>query len=211
MDTIKNYISFIANIITIVLATYAIILGLSKKTKTLTGFKINYYVSRIFKTGIIIFVSGIIFQFTKDIILSIIKDDFMSLTGKLTSFIFIITSDIFLFWLIAPIIWKSSFAYTIEFVNLFLPNSYKINTQRFKNEIIFRIDQATYGKDSNIVDVTDKLQQMIKNDSLEITASNALAGDPFPGTLKDLIIDYTINGVAKREIIKERDTKIIPN
>ncbi|MFA5050904.1 MAG: hypothetical protein WC499_02200 [Patescibacteria group bacterium] len=211
MDTIKNCISYIADIITIVVAIYGIGLGLSKKTKTLTGFKINYYVSRIFKTGIIIFVSSIIFQFTKDIILSMIRDNSMSLIGELTNSIFIITLDIFLFWLIVPIIWTSSFMYTIEFINLFLPNSYKINTQKFKNEIIFRIDKAIYGRDNKVIDVTDKLQRMINNNLLEITASNALAGDPFPDTIKDLIIDYTVNGVTKREIIKEHDTKIIPN
>lgn len=213
MDTteIEKYISIIADIITIVLATYAVMFGLFKKTKSLTGFKINYYVSKIFKTGVIIFVAGIIFEIDQEIILSIIKDDLMSTTLQLLTAILAVTMGIFLFWLIVPIIWTSSFVYTIEFINLFLPNNYKINTEKFKNEVIFRIDKATYGKDNNVIDVTDKLQQMVKNNSLEITANNSLAGDPMVGTAKELVIDYTINGITKKEIIKEKETKIIPN
>jgi len=213
MDTteIEKYISIIADIITIVLATYAVMFGLFKRTKSLTGFKINYYVSKIFKTGVIIFVAGIIFEIDQEIILSIIKDDLMSTTLQLLTAIFAVTMGIFLFWLIVPIIWTSSFVYTVEFINLFLPNNYKINTEKFKNEVFFRIDKATYGKDNNVIDVTDKLQQMVKNNSLEITANNSLAGDPIVGTAKELVIDYAINGITKKEIIKEKETKIIPN
>jgi hypothetical protein len=213
--------SIVADIATITGISTAAVLGLLRKNKSLTGFKVNAFVIKVFRIGMIIIASILLFRYLQpiyEILLIIIKSNNLNLfweNGKEIQYLlaYFITGAIglFFFWLLVPIIWTSSFAYAIELINLLLPKSLKINTMKFRNEIIFRIDKAVYGKDDKIIDVTDKLQQMVKNNSLEINASNSLAGDPFVGVMKDLIIDYTINGVAKREIIKEGNTKIIPS
>lgn len=211
MNEVFRNVSIAADLITIIVAISGIYVGISKKTKNLTGYKINYYVSLILKVGVISFVFTLIFNIVQAIVMAMAKDGFISTPWNVLLYITVIAFGIFIFWLITPIVWTSSLVYAIEFINIFLPNNYKIDAQNFRNRVVFRIDRAVYGKDTNVVDVTDKLKQMVNNSKLEITASNALAGDPLPGIVKELVIDYKYNGKTKREIIKEKDTITLPN
>ncbi|KKS39630.1 MAG: hypothetical protein UV55_C0054G0005 [Candidatus Gottesmanbacteria bacterium GW2011_GWC1_43_10] len=54
----------------------------------------------------------------------------------------------------------------------------------------FKIIKATYGVPGKDTDVTQKLNDLIIDDKLTTQATNALAGDPAPGTPKFLEIEY---------------------
>ena len=70
--------------------------------------------------------------------------------------------------------------------------------------------RATYGTSSNNIDVTDKVRSMVNGNSLRITASNDLAGDPARGVVKTLTIAYTYNESLSEVRIRERQTVTIP-
>ncbi len=223
MEKILKTLSIIADVITITGISFAAIWGLLKSNKSLTGFKLNYFVSYIFRTGIILFISVILLRSLQpvyEIFLVIIKGNNYNLVwenGKEIQYIlsyFLTTAvGLFIFWLLVPIVWTSSIIYAIELINKFLPNAYKIKVENFKNDKIFHIIKAVYGTEDNnySVDVTSQLQNMVKNGSLRVNANNDLAGDPKVGIIKYLTIDYVVNGLTKKEIIKEGETKIIPN
>lgn len=224
----KENIAIVANFITIAGFLWAAVWGLLNKKKNVTGFKINLYISYIIKTGFIIVCLVLLLHYSRSIygwFLIFTKGNNISLLweqGKefqhLISYCLTGIIVIFTTWIIVPIIWTSSFFYAIESLNLFLPKKLKIKTDRYKGEKFLEIIKATYGSDENYkstenppYDVTEKIKQMIKNNILEITASNNLAGDPHKTKGKKLIIKYKINGIEKEEIIKERETKTIPS
>ena len=66
-----------------------------------------------------------------------------------------------------------------------------------------KIFQATYGADSNQVDVTEKIKTLTENDEA-IEVGNELAGtDPAPGVRKHLRIVYEENGQQKVDTAQE--------
>lgn len=60
------------------------------------------------------------------------------------------------------------------------------------------------------VDVTAQVQAAVKDDSLTLLASNALAGDPAYNTVKGLKVEYTVGGARQTRTIKENETLQIP-
>ncbi len=64
---------------------------------------------------------------------------------------------------------------------------------------------AKYGIDDNEVDVTEKVKKLFDDKKKTIIAGNYLGGDPAPGIVKRLVLEYAINGIKYRRIIKEGD------
>lgn len=57
------------------------------------------------------------------------------------------------------------------------------------------IRKATYGKDAQTVDITEKARQSVVSGSLSLKADIPLTGtDPAPNIVKDLRVEYTLNG-----------------
>ncbi|MCS7306867.1 MAG: HEAT repeat domain-containing protein [Thermoguttaceae bacterium] len=65
------------------------------------------------------------------------------------------------------------------------------------------IQKARYGKGDQWVDVTEKLSAAISNNTLKITASNELAGDPAPGIVKQLEITYQLGDQTRTVVVPE--------
>lgn len=81
------------------------------------------------------------------------------------------------------------------------------HAQTGKLEII----KAVYGKEGLGNDVTNRLQKLIKNNTLDIKVSNAiLGGDPNKGADKTLKVDYTYRGQRKQVVVKEGDRLQLP-
>ncbi len=214
-----------ADLLAITGVSVVFVFGLIKKTKTPTGFMVNQFMSKFFKAGLIIFLYIIFIRFFLPLvyffILLAIKGYLVYGTeywekGKEFQHIFsyMLTTALTLpmFWIIGTIIWTSSLERTVELINLILPKSLKIQTDRYRNETRFDVISALYKTDDNhSLDVTQQVKKMINNDKLEITASNDLGGDPHEGFHKNLIVSYRINGVEKTEIIPEYRTRIIPS
>lgn len=74
-----------------------------------------------------------------------------------------------------------------------------------KNTIIY----AGYGYEGKILDVTEKIKIMYKNNIRSFKAENSISGDPFPGKVKALYIIWLQDGIAHSSVIYENDGKKI--
>jgi len=70
------------------------------------------------------------------------------------------------------------------------------------SEIPFKIIEAIYGTENNAVDVTRELTSQIKGDNIDtLVVNQLLGGDPDPGVVKTLKVQYMRNGkVFKRKV-----------
>jgi hypothetical protein len=74
-----------------------------------------------------------------------------------------------------------------------------------------QINKAVYGKEGLGKDVTQRLQKMIKDNTLDIKVTNiTMGGDPNKGADKTLKVDYTYRGQRKQVVVKEGDRLILP-
>jgi hypothetical protein len=76
------------------------------------------------------------------------------------------------------------------------------------------IHKAVYGDFSRAgggkVDVTARLAELVEAGELEVTASNSLAGDPAQGIVKELRVDYSLDGAAKTIAVAENQGLRLP-
>jgi hypothetical protein len=72
------------------------------------------------------------------------------------------------------------------------------------------VHSAKYGASGQYIDVTAIVAQHVTAGRLEISASNDLAGDPCPGTLKELVVEYTYLGHRQTRSVAEGRTLNLP-
>jgi hypothetical protein len=93
------------------------------------------------------------------------------------------------------------------FLVMALVSSTLVQAQTGKLEII----KAVYGKAGMGNDVTQRLQKMIKNNTLNVKVTNiAMGGDPNKGADKTLKVDYTYRGQRKQVVVNEGDRLTLP-
>ena len=69
-----------------------------------------------------------------------------------------------------------------------------------------QINKAVYGKEGLGKDVTQRLQKMIEDNTLDVKVTNlTMGGDPNKGADKTLKFDYTYRGQRKQVVVKEGD------
>ena len=74
-----------------------------------------------------------------------------------------------------------------------------------------QINKAVYGKEGLGKDVTQRLQRMIKDNTLDVKVTNiTMGGDPNKGTDKTLKVDYTFRGKRQQVVVKEGDRLKLP-
>ncbi len=66
------------------------------------------------------------------------------------------------------------------------------------------IRSAQYGAGSALLDVTAQLSALVKDGRLRVQINNQLAGDPCPGTVKSLTVEYLHEGNLRRRQVMER-------
>jgi hypothetical protein len=71
-----------------------------------------------------------------------------------------------------------------------------------------QIKKAEYGYQGNYTDVTNAIQDLVKNGSINLKVGFAAVGipDPNPNKQKDLRVDYTINGAPSSQIVTDGQT-----
>ena len=71
-----------------------------------------------------------------------------------------------------------------------------------------QITKAEYGYTGNLTDVTDALQDLVKNGSINLKVGFAQVGipDPNPNKQKALEVEYTINGAPNTLIVMDGET-----
>ena len=71
--------------------------------------------------------------------------------------------------------------------------------------------KAVYGKEGSGQDVTERLQKLIKNNTLDVKVSNiTMGGDPNKGADKTLKVDYSYRGQRKQVVVKEGERLQLP-
>lgn len=74
-----------------------------------------------------------------------------------------------------------------------------------------KIIEAKYGSAATTIDVTDQLNNLVQNNTINITVSNELFSDPIPGTVKFLYLKYNFKGMEYQSKIRENQNLIIGN
>ncbi|AQT66875.1 hypothetical protein STSP2_00013 [Anaerohalosphaera lusitana] len=72
------------------------------------------------------------------------------------------------------------------------------------------IVSAKYGAEDKWLDVTDELRSRVDSNRLSIYVSNNIAGDPFFGHPKHLVVTYILDGVEKEVRVREGKQLQIP-
>jgi hypothetical protein len=65
------------------------------------------------------------------------------------------------------------------------------------------ITEAIYGVTDHHVDVTAKLNSLVRDSKLHVYASNQLGGDPYPNTSKNLVVRYEYKGQKLERTVNE--------
>lgn len=73
------------------------------------------------------------------------------------------------------------------------------------------INNAIYGKNGQGKNVTNKLNRMIQNNTLDVKVNNDnMGGDPNVGADKNLKVEYTYEGRTMTKVVKEGDRLRLP-
>ena len=72
------------------------------------------------------------------------------------------------------------------------------------------IHSAKYGQNGSNADLLNALRDRVVDNGLEVVASNRLGGDPCPGVPKELVVDYSYDGVRQTKCVKEDETLKLP-
>jgi len=74
-----------------------------------------------------------------------------------------------------------------------------------------RVFSARYGSGGRGMDVTGRVQSMVRNNSLRFRVNNdSMGGDPAPGQTKQLYLQYSYNGQNRNITVGENQEVRIP-
>ena len=77
-----------------------------------------------------------------------------------------------------------------------------------------KIESALYGvltvEQPDMVDITEHVRTLVRDDTLTVQASNSIGGDPIPNVIKELRIEYAIDGEAFEVTVGENQTATLP-
>lgn len=114
---------------------------------------------------------------------------------------------------LSRVIFYCSTVLGVVFASLFWRAYRKVG--RIKRGFAVKIDglqiwKATYGSEEKTVDITDKLAALVKDNTLRVSASNEIAGDPHKGVVKALRIEYLVDGEHRTKSAKEGEEVVLP-
>jgi hypothetical protein len=216
---ILKVIGIVADIVTISGITFLTIWSSIRKDKEVFAFKINLYLTYFLRSVGIIISANMIFLLINEpytFFLALFKGQTngeLWESGKevqhLLSYFASTIIGLSILWIIGTIIWTSSFKYALDFFNVLLPGK----PFRLKLQLNPKLDilSAIYGSDTNVVDLTETLRQMIKDEKLKVVANNSLGGDPHPGVVKKLKLTYRKGLLPKTIEVVEGGTIEIEN
>ncbi len=204
---LKEQISLAADIISIVGVTIASIVtgfyAIFKRNRDYMAMKVSLILAYLFKAIIIFFVMTTISLIGYGIIESSAFIDREPILLSISILLLVIVICLVAIWLLGSLIWMSSTRHIIGFVNAL---GFKLERVGPKLEIL----NAWYGSDSQNVDVTSLLIQLLKDNKLEVRASNELAGDPHNQVFKKMVVSYRYNSKLKSKTINEGEVLKLP-
>ncbi len=78
-----------------------------------------------------------------------------------------------------------------------------LTTSQNREGRVLTIHLARYGAGNQYSDVTSVLAGLMSQGGVEVYAGNQLAGDPCPGTVKELVVDYTYGNERHSRTVQE--------
>lgn len=85
------------------------------------------------------------------------------------------------------------------------------NLFKAKHQSGLKIISALYGRNDTYIDITEKLNQLVENDKLNVKVTNQLAGgDPLRNIRKELKLIYSISSKIETVVVDEMKDLIIP-
>ncbi|MBI2175022.1 MAG: DUF3395 domain-containing protein [Candidatus Omnitrophica bacterium] len=75
---------------------------------------------------------------------------------------------------------------------------------------VVKIISARYGSPDKYIDVSSVLTQRISASGLTVIADNKLGGDPCPGVVKEMIVEYEYRGQRWTKNVKENEDLKLP-
>jgi len=207
IHTFKDWLSLIADITTIIALIGITSFGYIRKNKDLLAFKINEFIKFIIKLTITLAI-GYLFITLVICINTKLPSSWNSFgKGAVISIVAVVLLTVL--WLLSTILWTMSFKYILNFWNF---KALKELSKELSRDTELIIEEAVYkANDVKFFNVTEKLKEMILKNTLKVTSSNFLAGDPLYGVPKSLIISYRFgkdNQIQSTEV-KENDTVLI--
>lgn len=94
--------------------------------------------------------------------------------------------------------------------NIETPNDLKIDNGNDQNDSKLEIIKAEYWTNNKRIDVTEILKKRIENNRLAFIASNDLNGDPEPGVVKVLTIEYKYQNITIKKDFPENASIELP-
>lgn len=222
-QTLKEYLSVVSDLLSIVTIVGAFFYGIFTKYKNIIGYRINEFFGYVFRTAFILLFAVILFRLLSeelyDLILILTKGNDNNLLwekGHEIAYIlsYFITGAISLgiLWLFSTILWTGSFKYLKHIYDATgLKNLQdEMRTKKLIIEEALYVTSDKNNTETNFKNVTTLAQKMVKNNSLTITSSNSLAGDPHKNYLKNLNIKYRFGrGDIKMVTVPEHKTVTI--
>ncbi len=86
----------------------------------------------------------------------------------------------------------------------------KAQIDKLFDENTMEIIEASYGTSEKILNITEELKKLVINNKLNIIASNAIAGDPYPNQVKYLTLKYKYKGHIITKKFLEQARIVIP-
>jgi hypothetical protein len=216
-NSVKELISIVADGITIITLIWAFFYGIIKKNKNLLGLRINEFIGFILKLALLTFFSILIVYLSYAIYLLILtitkfngSNTFWEKEYPLPHVLGYLISGaigLTLIWLVGTIIWTGSLKYARSLWDI---TKLKNLFSEFLSDKELLIDKAIYqATPDNYLDVTTVVQKMVANNSLIITSSNSLAGDPLRYTIKNLIISYRFGKENEQKTVTVPETQTL--
>jgi len=152
---------------------------------------------------------------------NILGDIFFFIASLLIAGFITNMGQLFLLFLGLPFLILAFYFYYIKFLSIEkIKDSGEIKSLKIgeDNEIIQKTNnkelvilKADYGSPTNSIDITDKLNGLIKNNKLTTIATNEVAGnDPHRGVVKNLNVKYKHNGLIITKKFREREAVELP-
>lgn len=198
MNDYLKLISITADIATLITVLLTVIYWIANKNKSLIGYYISNILVMLIKIAVIlifiVLIYRTIFEFIFWISFILFKWHSTNLDWESNYEIFhylayfiaftFCSAFVWIFWTLA---WNWNLESSKTFLNLFLPKKKQLLLKSLKN---LNIISAEYGAKESYFNVTEKLIKMINDNTLTITATNRLAGDPIMNVQKKLVLKY---------------------
>lgn len=205
-DVTRNYLNLAADIIEVLVFLIVTVGGtfysIFRKKRDTIPFWLSTVLAYALKASFILFGSVFIIALAIEILkaTTFITNEPILISIAIASLIITLLASFI--WIFGSFVWTGSLNNASVFFKLL---GFKV-IRMDRLEIL----EAKYGILERYIDITNVLNRAIVNDILDVTASNNIAGDPYPGIQKELVVRYRKGSVVRSATVREGERCRIP-